>query len=239
MSQTIDANLLQQIKNLLRRDLKLGNDIEIADEMSFFESDIDVDSLDILMIVGSIEKQFGVKISSEHVGREAFENVASLARFVEKHRAVHAPLPAESPANTDWLSKLPHGPEFRFVSQVSSVVRGDHAVGDWKITGDEAFLAGHFPGNPLVPGVLLTEALAQLSGFTSQQTPRAALLVHTDMRFLKPVRPPVTIELRAKVMTQMGSLQTCEVSARVHQEVVARGTITLHFGDPSTGQSQA
>jgi 3-hydroxyacyl-[acyl-carrier-protein] dehydratase len=68
---------------------------------------------------------------------------------------------------------LPHRPPFLFVDEVLSVVPGEAATGRWTLTGDEWFFAGHFPGRPTLPGVLMCEAIAQMG----------AIAVLTDARF--------------------------------------------------------
>ena len=59
---------------------------------------------------------------------------------------------------------LPHRDPFLFVSELLTVEPGQSASGNWQLTGEEAFFAGHFPGRPTLPGVLMVESLAQLGG---------------------------------------------------------------------------
>jgi 3-hydroxyacyl-[acyl-carrier-protein] dehydratase len=57
---------------------------------------------------------------------------------------------------------LPHRPPFLLVDELTSIVPGESAAGLWRLTGDEYFFPGHFPGRPTLPGVLMCEAIAQV-----------------------------------------------------------------------------
>lgn len=220
---------LEQVKALLRRDLKLG-DVPITDDMPFFGGDFDIDSLDILLLMTSIEKQFKVKIPSEAVGKQVFQNVSTLAAYVDQHLGAGPATGAAAPADSavDFLQRLPHQPPFRFVTRVVSIQEGQSGEGVWSISGSETFFAGHFPGNPLVPGVLIAEALAQFCGLVGPDNGgRSGKLAHVDIRFEQAVAPPAQITLKSKLVRIMGELQQFEVSAEVGGQTVARGTLAL------------
>ena len=233
-SASLHADTLTRVETIIRRDLKFGPDISITEDMPFFGGDTDIDSLDILLLLSSVEKEFGLRIPSEAVGREVFENVGTLVRHIEMHRAggssgKAAVTPAGVPP-TDHLGRLPHREPFRFVSRVVRVTDGESAEAVWSLTGAEAFFAGHFPGRPVVPGVLIAEALAQVSGLAAAAPAGGdGRLAHVNVRFEQPVAPPADVHLQSRLTRTMGGLRQFDVTASVGPTVVARGTLALSF----------
>ena len=132
------------------------------------------------------------------------------------------------PPPIDALAKLPHREPFRFVTRLVELKEGQSAQGIWSVSGKEDFFRGHFPGHPLVPGVLVAEALAQLSGL-AKALGGDGRLAQVDVRFEQAVAPPAEIQLNSRVVRTMGALIHYEVSASCNGKTVARGSVTLNF----------
>ena len=132
----------------------------------------------------------------------------------------------------DPLAHLPHQPPFRFITRMTAMVPQISGEATWSVTGDEWFLTGHFPGQPIVPGVLIVEALAQLSGVVSLlppdgSAPAGGRLAHADVRFAHAVIPPAEIELFAEHSRSIGALHQLDGRAEVGGIVAARGTLVV------------
>ena len=76
------------------------------------------------------------------------------------------------PDSDDLIAKLPHRPPFRFVDAVDECEPSVRVRARYRVSGEEAFLAGHFPGNPILPGVIQIEALAQAAVISLATDPR-------------------------------------------------------------------
>ena len=138
------------------------------------------------------------------------------------------------------LKFLPHGREFRFVDRLVSLEPGVQGVGEYHLRGDEPFLRGHFPGQPLMPGVLIVEAAAQMAGVVAQSDlniPPLAGLKLTALRAAKilgTASPGETIRIEAKVTGRLGNLIQAQAKATVAGRAVLQVELTLSGEPPGT-----
>jgi 3-hydroxyacyl-[acyl-carrier-protein] dehydratase len=131
------------------------------------------------------------------------------------------------------LAALPHGPEFRFVDRLLALDPGRAGTGEYRLRGDEPFLRGHFPGDPLLPGVLLVEALAQLAGVVAQSDPAHPLLPGLKLTALRAVkilgaaRPGDVVRLEAAITGRLGPLIQARGTAHRGEALLLQGELTL------------
>ncbi len=134
---------------------------------------------------------------------------------------------------TTALQSLPHGPEFRFIDRVLSLNPGQSGVGQYVVRGDEPFLRGHFPGQPLFPGVLLIEAAAQLSGIVAQSDPGLRPLDGLKLTALRSIKitgtakPGEALQIEVRITGRLANLVQAEVKVLAGGGVVLQGELTL------------
>lgn len=125
---------------------------------------------------------------------------------------------------------LPHREPFLFLDEVIALEEGVRATATKTFDPSEPMFRGHFPGDPIVPGVILTEALAQLAGIAARCPEAGGFLLSAirAMKFPSAARPGETITLEAAVSARIGSLVQCDVTASVEHRVVASGSVVLN-----------
>lgn len=135
---------------------------------------------------------------------------------------------------------LPHRKPFLFVDRIANFEAGEKIIAEKDLLPDESFFAGHFPGQPIMPGVLVSEALAQTSGLLLGLTREKEgmsmsmgeekmnlFLANVDIKFFTPAKPGDTLRLEATIKKGYGSLFLFKVDAFVGTNPVAKGTLTL------------
>src|SRR5881392_2359882 len=127
---------------------------------------------------------------------------------------------------------IPHRDPFLFLDEVLELEPGRRVVARKLVRGDEWFFAGHFPGRPIMPGVLMVEALAQAGAVAVLSEPenRGKLVLFAgidDVRFKRVVEPGDELTLTCDLESVRGPIGRGKAVARVGDELAVRGTLTF------------
>lgn len=130
----------------------------------------------------------------------------------------------------DIINLLPHRFPFLLVDRIIEMEPGKRIVGIKNVTLNEPFFEGHFPGNPIMPGVLIIEAMAQTGGVLAFKTypekkGSVFFLGIDNARFRKPVTPGDQLKMVVEVKKQKLDIWVFEAKAYVNDEIVAEAEI--------------
>lgn len=133
---------------------------------------------------------------------------------------------------------IPHRDPFLLLDEVLSLEPGSKVVATKLVRADEWYLSGHFPGNPIMPGVLVVEALAQAGvvAVLSEEENRGKLVLFggiDDLRFKRVVRPGDALELTCELERVRGPVGRGKVRATVDGELAVRGMLMFAIVDAS------
>jgi len=134
------------------------------------------------------------------------------------------------------LKIIPHRYPFLLVDRILEVEPGRRAVGLKQVTINEPFFQGHFPGYPIMPGVLIVEALAQVGAVAVLSLPenrdKLALFAGIDnFRFRRPVVPGDSLRLEVELVRMRGTVGKGQARALVEGQVVADGELMFALTD--------
>jgi beta-hydroxyacyl-ACP dehydratase FabZ len=134
------------------------------------------------------------------------------------------------------MELLPHRYPFLLVDRIVEWEPGKRIVGIKNVTINEPYFHGHFPGHPIMPGVLIVEALAQTGGILALKAmgdvPRIAYFTGIDnCKFRRPVVPGDQLRLEITVIAHKGPVWKMHGEARVNGALVAKGDVTATIPD--------
>lgn len=132
---------------------------------------------------------------------------------------------------------LPHRPPMLLVDEIVEVEPGRRAVGLKHVTADDFWVPGHYPGNPIMPGVLQIEALAQAGGVAllGQMEARGKIPVFAGIdgvRFRRPVRPGDTLRLEVEIIKVRGPVGRATGKAFVGDDLACEAQLMFALADP-------
>jgi len=141
------------------------------------------------------------------------------------------------------LRTLPHRYPFLLVDRILELEPGQRAVGIKNVTANEPQFTGHWPDNPVMPGVLIVEAMAQTAGvalLTGRETQgKQAFFGGLDkVRFRRPVVPGDQLIMEAKLIRQKGAIGKMHITANVEDELACSGDFSFVLVDEDQKSNQ-
>jgi 3-hydroxyacyl-[acyl-carrier-protein] dehydratase len=145
---------------------------------------------------------------------------------------VQSPFPAVPFGRDEIEAILPHRPPFLLIDEVTELEPGRRVVARRDVNADDWWFRGHFPGRPVMPGVLIVEAMAQAGAVAVliEEENRGKLALFAgidDCRFKRVVEPGDVLTLACDIDAVRGPIGRGKATAHVGSELAARGTLTF------------
>ncbi len=139
----------------------------------------------------------------------------------------------------DIMKRIPHRFPMLLVDKVCDVKKGESAVGIKNVTINEDFFNGHFPGHPIMPGVMIVEAMAQTAGVlvvetmgVTENNDKVVYFMSMDeVKFRKPVLPGDTLHMHVEKIKHRGNIWKFKGTARVDGNVTTEAVFTAMVVD--------
>jgi len=137
------------------------------------------------------------------------------------------------------LDLLPHRPPMRLVDEIVELTAGERARGRRRLRPDDFFFDGHFPGEAIVPAIILVEMLAQVGGLAAAapldsappgEPLRLRVAALGPFKFPSAAKPGDELDIRARVAGRLGALYKIEGDVTANGLIVATGSVTLGEG---------
>ena len=200
--------------------------------------DLGLDSLQLLEIWVSLERELG--LAEGLLGTAQATTVEALTR---EAMALLGADPAEPPPPPPLLDArgiealIPHRPPIRLIDEILELAPGRHGVATRLFPEGDPHFDGHFSGHPILPGVFMVEACAQLVGLVAASattvgddgtTPAIEYLAAIErFKFLAPVRPGDRLTVRVDIGRRAGGLLQARVATHVGGQLVGEGTLLV------------
>jgi UDP-3-O-[3-hydroxymyristoyl] N-acetylglucosamine deacetylase/3-hydroxyacyl-[acyl-carrier-protein] dehydratase len=233
-----DVKILQE-KNMIRggtldNAIVIDSDRILNDEPLRFPDEFVrhkvLDLIGDLSLLGARLKGHVISAKSGHASNVQFvQKIKSV--YGRKVRSVQEPLSVKTWDIQDIMELLPHRFPFLLVDRILEVEGGKRIVGLKNVSIDEWFFQGHFPGSPIMPGVLVIEAMAQVGGlmlFSSVENAKDWLVYFggiDKVRFRKPITPGDQIVYELEMLQKRGRTCRMKGTARVDGKIAAEADL--------------
>ena len=217
IDREMDDKELNELRELFGIDQSIGlstNGILNSKELRYYNEPVRHKALDLIGDLALLGVPIKAHVMAARSGHGANAELVKLIRKEYEKKLIRKKFQSD-PSKTAFLDAeaitkiLPHRYPFLLVDKIIDLVPGEHVVGVKNVTANEPFFQGHFPGRPIMPGVLIVEAMAQVGGIlllNAEADPEEKLVVFTgidNVRFRRMVVPGDTIRFEL----EMGALR--------------------------------